>query len=187
MLVAIMLTLGNAQAQPIHKVEIEMNPSLQEHGERAYSQAPLTWEDFQGRPDHGSPFIAMTYSGIKLRYSYATRRGETTARIEICPYMDLRQSWYKKHDCNDTTLVHEQRHFDITALVTREFVDEIRNRQFELSTFSSEIKKLHRHYLQKLARMQEEYDGDTVHGTIPEKQAVWVQRIAEAVRTFSGG
>ena len=36
-------------------------------------------------------------------------------------------------------------------------------------------------------RMQEEYDGDTVHGTIPEKQAVWDQRIAEAVRTFSGG
>jgi len=169
-------------SQEIKELEVVLNPSLIDNGEMPYSDKPITWNEFRGAPDNSCGYIAMTYSGIKIKYSYKTRRGVASARVEFCPYMDLSRSWFKKAHCGDSTLEHEQRHFDITAIVTRQFTDALKKHNFVLATFPEELKKLHQEYLQKLALMQQQYDGETSHGTISEKQASWDKKIADEVK-----
>ena len=96
--------------------------------------------------------------------------------------MDITQSWYKKEGHNDPTLAHEQRHFDITAIVARQFADEIKTRKFTVENFQKEMKILHKKYIDKLAKMQAEYDKETDHGIKTEIQAAWDKKLAEEVR-----
>lgn len=176
------LTTVYSFAQDIKEVEIVINPALQDEGELAYSDKPISWNEFQGAPDNSCQYTAMTFSGIKLKYSWSIKGGIPRARVELCPYMDLKQSWFKDEGHNDPTLEHEQRHFDITAIVTGQFIAELKNKKFNVSTFPSELKKLHEQYLKTLAEKQKEYDGDTDHGTISEKQASWNREIAAELR-----
>ena len=169
-------------AQEIKEVDVVINPDLQEEGELAWSGKPITWNEFKGAPDRSCQYTAMTFSGIKLKYSWSTRGGIARAKVEVCPYMDLGKSWYKEEGHNDPTLLHEQRHFDLTAVVTAQFIEELKNQKFTISTFPSELKKLHERYLKTLAERQKEYDGDTEHGTLSEKQAAWDKQIAEQAR-----
>lgn len=182
MLLLAALTHFVSFSQDIKELEVVLNPSLMDNDELPYSDKPITWNEFRGQPDNSCGYIAMTYSGIKIKYSYKTRHGVASARVEFCPYMDLSRSWFKKAHCSDSTLGHEQRHFDITVIITRQFTDELKKRSFTLATFPAELKKLHQAYLQKLTQMQQQYDGDTNHGTIGEKQASWDRKIADEVR-----
>ena len=168
--------------QEIEKVEVVITPSLRDKGEVPYTLTPITWNDFKGSPDGSSEYIAMTYSGIKIKYEYRTKKGVTEARIFLCPYMDINQSWYKPEGHNDPTLAHEQRHFDITAIVANQFADELKKRKFTLQSFPAEMKLLHKHCIDKLAEMQKQYDEETEHGIKPDKQAMWDKRLAEEVR-----
>ena len=168
--------------QEIEKIEVMITSSLKEKGEMPYSPAPITWNEFKGSPDRNSEFIAMTYSGIKIKYEYRTRKGVTEARVHLCPYMDINQSWFKPEGHNDPTLAHEQRHFDITAVVAMQFAEELKKRKFTVQSFPSEIKLLHKEYINKLAEMQQLYDEETEHGIKPDKQAMWDRRLAEELK-----
>jgi hypothetical protein len=181
LLLALMSSI-NSDAQEIKNLEVVITPSLKEAGELPYTGTPLTWSNFKGSPDHSCDFIAMTYSGIKIKYEYRTKRGNTEARVLLCPYMDVNQSWYKPEGYNDPTLAHEQRHFDIAAIVANEFADELRKRKFRLETFREDMKALHKEYIQKLAEMQKQYDVETEHGIHQDNQALWNKRLAEEVR-----
>jgi hypothetical protein len=169
-------------AQEIKNVEVLITPSLQTEGELPYTSTPLTWKNFKGSPDHSCDYIAMTFSGIKIKYEYKTRKGVAEARVLLCPYMDVNQSWYKAEGHNEPTLAHEQRHFDITAIVAKEFAEEIKARKFILKTFPEEMKLLHKKYIDRLAEMQKQYDAETEHGIKHDQQALWDKRLAEEVR-----
>ena len=82
MALAAILTLNQAvEAQQISELEVVITPSLQEEGELPYSGIPLTWDNFKGAPDNSCDFIAMTYSGIKMKYEYKSRNGKAQARF----------------------------------------------------------------------------------------------------------
>ncbi len=164
-------------SQEIKNIEVIMNPKLLGKNELPYSEKALSWEAFRGIPDNNSQFIAMTYSGFRISHSYSVRNGEATARVELFPYMDVTRSWYKKNHCNELTLAHEQRHFDITALITRMFAEEIKRTRYTVSGFSQSINALYSTYMNQIADMQKEYDGETMHGTISEKQVFWDEKI----------
>lgn len=170
---------ASAFGQKIEDVAVTISPSLQEQGEIAYSGKPLSWDRFKGKPDNSCGFVAMTYSGIKMRYTYATRNGVTTAQVQLCPYMEENLSWYKEQGHDDYTLAHEQKHFDITALVTQEFAAELKKKSFNVSSFSSELKQMHEEYLHKLAQMQARYDEETEHGVNAEKQKKWSKQLGK--------
>jgi len=172
----------NAFAQKIEDMTITISPSLQEQGEVAYSEKPLTWDRFKGKPDNSCSYIAMTYSGIKMRYTYATRNGVTKAEIQLCPYMEEGLSWYKAEGHDDYTFAHEQKHFDITALVTQEFAAELKKKSFNVSNFSSELKQMHQEYLHRLAQRQAKYDEETEHGVNAERQRKWSKELSEELQ-----
>src|SRR5690606_18950498 len=112
--------------------------------------------------------------------------GMVTGRVELCRYMDLSRAWFKKDFCNDSTLEHERRHFDITAIITKQFSDELKKRNLTVATCPADIKHVHQNELQRLARMQQQYDGETVHGTLADKQAEWDKKIVSELRKALG-
>jgi hypothetical protein len=165
----------------ISRVDVIVDSSIMENGELPYT-TQMNWDEFLGAPDKKCDFIAMTFSGIKMQYEYYTRNGITTARVVIFPYMDMRQSWYKEEALNQQTLEHEQRHFDITALVANEFAERIKTRNFHLATFPRDIRKMHDEFIKALEERQEQYDEETDHGIIPERQAQWNQLVMEQIK-----
>jgi hypothetical protein len=173
LLVAALISTASL-AQKISDVDVVITPSLAEEGELAYSESPLTWDEFKGNPDNSCQYIAMTYSGIKMKYEYKTRNGLATARVLVCPYMDIKQSWYKAEGHNNPTLAHEQRHFDITALVANEFAQEVKNMSFNVSSFAADI--------DRLTEMQKKYDQETEHGIRHEEQALWDKQLKREIR-----
>lgn len=176
-----MLISGNSCfAQNIQDIQVVVNKDLiEEDGLLPYAPNYITWKDFKGKPDQSCGFVAMTYSGIKMTYSYKTQSGLTSLKVQVCPYMDVKKSWYKKEQCGDSTLEHERRHFDITALVTKRFSEELKRQSFSVVNLQSEIKKLHKDYLKRLEEMQTDYDRETEHGINRQKQILWNKKIAE--------
>jgi len=181
LILAITITVAS-YSQEIKTLEVIMNPELISDGEIAYSDAPINWLHFEGKPDKNSKYIAMTHSGVKISLQRKVENGIASAKVELFPFMDPRKSWYKKDRCNDNTLAHEQRHFDITALFARMLAAEIKKGSFTIANFSGEINKVYTRQMQKLKAMQLVYDEETNHGTLPEQQAAWDKRIAEELQ-----
>jgi hypothetical protein len=165
----------------ISRVDVVISSSIREDGELPYT-TNFSWDHFLGQPDNRCDFIAMTYSGIKMRYEYSTRNGITTARVVIFPYMDMTQSWFKDEALNAETLEHEQRHFDITAIVANEFAEEIKRHRFYLSSFPREMQRMHDNVIMKLEKRQRDYDEETDHGILSDRQAKWNRLVMEKIR-----
>jgi hypothetical protein len=123
----------------------------------------------------------LTHSGIRLRYEYQERPDTITATVMLYPYMDKEKSWYKPEEYNDYTLAHEQRHFDITAIVTNELAREIRKTNFNLIDFPAAVIMLHGKYIKKLEQMQAKYDEETAHGDNYEAQQRWNDYLTKEV------
>jgi hypothetical protein len=172
-----------AKKTGVRVVNVVITPSLQKKGEVFYTSTPLTWEDFQDTPDTGSEWVAVTHSGVRLRYEYQTKGDTSIANVMVYPYMDKKKSWYIAAGYNDITLLHEQRHFDIASVIANELAEEIRHTDFNFVDFSSAIMKLHTKYMNKLDRMQEEYDEATAHGTNMEQQQVWNEKLSKKLST----
>jgi len=163
----------------VTSVEVKIDASLAKDGELSHHYQILSWENFEGEPDTISPWGALTHSGIRLKYEYRKNRDTMTAVVRLLPFMDKHRSWCKDFARNDYTLAHEQRHFDIAAVVTNELAEEIRHTNFRLLDFASTIMKLHGKYIAKLEKMQEDYDLATAHGDNIVEQLAWNKRIAE--------
>jgi hypothetical protein len=170
-----------AKKTGVKEVKVTITSALQKEDEVFYTSTPLTWKEFKGTPDSTSEWVAVTHSGVRLRYEYQSRNDTTIANVMVYPYMDKKKSWYIAAGYNDTTLQHEQRHFDIAAVIAYELAEEIRHTNFSLVDFSSTIMKLHTRYVNKLERMQEEYDNATAHGTNLAQQQVWNEKLAKKI------
>ena len=165
----------------IKAVKVIITPSLEKKDEVFYSLKPLNWEDFSGIADTASQWAALTHSGIRLRYEYQERPDTTIAKVMLYPYMDKSRSWYKPEGFNNYTLAHEQRHFDITAIVTNELAREIRKTDFNLIDFPTAIIMLHGKYMKKLEVMQAAYDEETAHGDNYHAQQRWNEELSKEV------
>jgi hypothetical protein len=165
----------------IREVKVIITPSLEKEAEKFYTLIPLKWEDFSGVADSSSEWAALTHSGIRLRYEYQERPDTTIAKVMLFPYMDRNRSWYKPEGYNNYTLAHEQRHFDITAIVTNELAREIRKTDFNLIDFPTAIIMLHGKYIRKLEQMQTTYDEETAHGDNYHAQQRWNEEVSKEV------
>lgn len=162
-----------------NKVDVVLSSSADSVEHLAYSDEPLRWDDFKGSPDITSPWDAMLYSGIAISYKYHYRKGATYVQVIVTPYMNRQRSWYKPTGFNPLTLQHEQRHFDITAIVAAQLADQIRNTVFTSPDFKGTISALHRYYMARLAEMQHQYDDETEHGYRSRMQDTWNGQIAD--------
>lgn len=162
--------------------DVIITDALQERNEVSFSNPALTWDDFKGKPDKHSEWTAMTYSGIKLRYEYKHHKDNYTVKILLYPYMDKTRSWYTDAGHNNYTLAHEQRHFDITILITKQLAEKMRSMEYSPHNFAKQINNVHDEYLEKLRQMQDDYDEETRHGINKYKQRIWDRRIESELR-----
>jgi hypothetical protein len=166
-------------------VDVLLTETLQQRNEVSYAAPLLSWDDFKGRPDESTLWTAVTYSGIKLRCESKLNGGTFHLQIKLFPYMDRSRSWYKESGHNNYTLSHEQRHFDITILVTRQLAEALQQATYSYKTYARQVDAIHDDYLRKLNEMQDQYDKETDHGMKRTAQRMWDRNIAQKLAQYA--
>ena len=133
----------------------------------------LTWADFKAVPDSQSNAVAMTGSGITFGFSVQTSEKKivdfsTTVYAHFYPG----KSWCLKEKVSEHILNHEQLHFDITELYTRQFRQELEKLQVSQNV-KVQIEKLYKSKNKELNKTQQLYDLQTKHSVNVEKQKEW--------------
>lgn len=132
----------------------------------------LTWEDFKGRPDMRSSYVAMTNSGIVFSYQLASENGNLSLTTSVEARFHPEMSWHKPDKVNNHVLQHEQGHFNITEIHARKLRKAFaeykvtKNYERELSAIFSRINR-------ERQVMQDRYDKETNHSQNKEKEAQW--------------
>jgi len=138
----------------------------------------LSVGDFRGRPDMASHGVGATYSGILMETEGMERQGVLEIRVTLTIYFDKARSWMKKEGRTQRVLDHEQAHFDLTAIKACALAKAIAAEHYTAGNVQDRIRELQRAHTAGLSRLQQDYDRETRHGTLPEEQAAWAERIA---------
>jgi hypothetical protein len=139
---------------------------------------PLQLNDFVGQTDDLSRAAAVTYSGIQFRTNVVMKDGHLKLLVQIIPYFDKTRSWCRKTGRNAKTLLHEQKHFDITALKACDLLHAIRRYTFT-DNYEKELEQLHRQNEKEWDQLEREYDTQTNHGLSTAVQLKWNKWIQE--------
>ena len=151
----------------------------------------LTWDDFRGPVVNGqqAAWIRSTVMMESFETKFISSDEGYSARAKfpaIYAYMDKLNSGVRTGARNEYTLNHEQRHFDITEIHAREFVLEMAtiegvgvNRREASDALFAKIESAYQGVIERLARMQHSYDGETVHGLKKKQQKKWAEKIDE--------
>lgn len=142
------------------------------------SGVKLKWDDFQGKPDSGSSYKAMTTTSIRTVPNEFT---EEVVDYDFLCLFDKKDSW-KKIEA-DALLKHEQLHFDIAELATRNLRKEFSEHRFvSLKGVNAHLKKVFSNAVAMRKKMGQEYDADTKHGIVEEEQRKWETKVAEELK-----
>ena len=169
-------------AGPSVKVDAEINEDAGDTDRIAYSiSRPLLLDDFTGKPDDLNRAAAITYSGLDVKYKTESQYGQTKILVSIIPFFDKTHSWCRPVSRNKKTLLHEQQHFNITAIKACELVQAIKSYSFTLTGYMKELEQLYRQKEKEITQWQEQYDQETHHGLLAAEQDQWVNHIQDSV------
>ncbi len=166
-------------SSPKVNVVVEIDKPTDENDIIYSRNRPLTFDDFQGKPDKFMNAVALTYSANGLRASSQHLHSVTTLKVFVMPFFSKKGSWYKKDKSSLAVLKHEQMHFDITAINSCELINAIKAFSFSPDNYEQELRELQKKYVDKCTDMQNQYDEETHHGTLTTKQQQWEKRIAD--------
>jgi len=167
---------------PSIHVDAELKAETKDTDRIAWSSLrPLVLDDFIGKPDDLSRAAAITYSGIDFKYKTETLYGQVKILVTIVPFFDKTRSWCRTGSRNQKTLLHEQQHFDITAIKACELVTAIKGYPFTPANYMNELDQLYRQKEKEIAQWQEQYDQETRHGLIPAAQDKWVVLVRDSI------
>ncbi len=139
----------------------------------------LTWDDFRARPNETSEAAAITNAGFGLKLSFKRIENRAELLINVNCSFSRKDSWVKKNYKTDYILNHEQKHFDIAYIHTVIFMKKLREAQYTAGNYAAVIEKIYHETAAEMSRMQNEYDGQTSHSRIPEKQLQWDLKISK--------
>lgn len=142
-----------------------------------YSAKPLVWENFKATPPPPSDVGAITRSGFGYRSKLSGTSTNGRIDIEVFSFMDPAGSWVRPNKKNDYVLNHEQRHFDITHIVARDFARKAQALKFSPTNTDKLLSDLYNTSNELLRQMQKAYDGETDHGRKPAIQILWNDKI----------
>src|SRR5258708_20464749 len=97
--------------------------------------------------------------------------------VTIGLFSEKPRSWCRATSRNKKTLLHEQQHFNITAIKACELVASIKNYSFTMTGYMKELEQLYRQKEKEIAQWQEQYDQENHHGLIAAAQGQWLTRI----------
>lgn len=144
----------------------------------------LSWEDFRGKPDPESPFVASTHSSIVFSYSMKSVNGELSLTTETDAFFYPEMSWYKKGEVNAHILNHEQGHFDITELYARKLRKAFAEYKVT-ENYKKELSAIFTKLNNERQQMQNRYDKETNHSQNVEKEIQWQKLIATELQKYA--
>ncbi|MCC4213815.1 DUF922 domain-containing protein [Leeuwenhoekiella parthenopeia] len=184
---------GNVFAvnSPDQNTEVETGPS-EEYVFRTinknvrFSWEPnkrLSWSDFRGVPDRYSNFAATSNTGISHTYTLDAKgyyiKNSSQVRANFYPNL----SWYIPKLINETTLAHEQTHFDISELHARILRKAIAEYRFSRNS-KSEIQSIYQQVEKARKAMQADFDRETKHSVDRQKEIAWEAHVAQLLYKY---
>lgn len=140
-----------------------------------WADSKLNWENFEEVEFTDSKFVASCYSGIYTKIVSGSS-GQVKCFVSYGYFNSI--SWVLKGQENERLLNHEQLHFDITELVSRQIKKSIAE-----ETFSGDVKSKITHSVELGTAirdsLQSAYDKQTRHGESGFFQAYWNYLIRE--------
>ena len=140
----------------------------------------LSWKDFKGEVPVGVGASATTASGIGYQFSTYYEGTKMMVDYEVNAFFYPTKSWYRPKICNDTTLVHEQLHFDISELFARRMGLEMGKTSFTKNV-KAEVRAIYKRTLKELNDFQNRYDDETDYSRNVPQQIAWIKKIERAL------
>ena len=156
---------------------LSLYPSQQEERMEWSANRLLRWSDFKGVPNQLGDYAATTSSGLSQSYSISSTGYINKESITIKANFYPQYSWYRAKDTTAYVLKHEQTHFDITELHARYLRKRIADFSFT-SNAAAEIKALYQEVETQRRAMQKQFDEETQHSIIREKEYYWEAKVA---------
>jgi len=143
------------------------------------SETKLKWSDFQGRVDSLSTYNALTSTLIQMT--------EVTLKDDFVEYdfncFFVKENSWTKDRKSITLLKHEQLHFDIAELATRRMRQKFATyNPINIHSTLNMLDTIFNAAELERRRINFEYDSETNHGLIVEKQNAWEQKIASELK-----
>ncbi|MAW94014.1 MULTISPECIES: DUF922 domain-containing protein [unclassified Leeuwenhoekiella] len=143
----------------------------------------LTWSDFRGMPDRSSKYAATANTGISHTYAINSRGYLIKKASKVYANFYPNLSWYVPKLINETTLAHEQTHFDISELHARILRQTIAEYRFTRNS-KAEIQAIYQKIEKARKAMQVDFDRETKHSVDREKEQAWEANVAKLLYKY---
>ena len=143
----------------------------------------LTWADFRAEPVRNSETVASTNTSLGVDFHLRNNKLEFTIH---CLFTKSK-SWGMVK--TDYVLQHEQGHFDIAEVFARKLFKQLGEYQFNSRSYKADLDKIYNNIVKEKTAMQDQYDRETDHSRIREKQLEWLKKIddmLEAYKDYAG-
>lgn len=135
----------------------------------------LTLNDFNCQKSNYNNVVGKSFTGIS--YSFTKYKGNVN--VEVCAIFDKQKSFIVVNNKTEKTLSHEQRHFDITYLLSIKFIDTLRSlRNIDEHTIENVYAKINKDWCD----LQNKYDLETEHSVNNSKQKEWDSLIYNEIK-----
>jgi len=146
----------------------------------------LSWDDFKGRPNFNKPFSAES----ALSFTYHTNHSSSgnnndNVNIKVSYEFDKYKAWVKPGGEDDEGLLrHEQGHYNIGFLYTKELVNRIKKINLSIDNYEAEIKLMYNKVWSEYKEIDKRYENETNHSLNRSMQDKWNKVIEEWVKKY---
>ncbi|RWY57219.1 DUF922 domain-containing protein [Mucilaginibacter gilvus] len=144
---------------------------------------PLKWADFQLKPQSGK-FGAEVFAGLGYNESVSVVNGTVNIKLDIKVYLPKSACWVRYEAMTNSSLVHEQHHFDIVKIVGEHFKKQILAEKLTSGNYDGPINMAYFDALREINTLQKQYDTETGHSTNTYQQQLWNTRIERELQAL---
>lgn len=152
--------------------------SEQPEGDTIYYSAkrPLTWNDFQDKA-RGEKYVAEVQPSFGYTEQVEVVKSVVVVKISMRVFLPKSAAWVKPEGRTDYALNHEQRHFDIVAVIARHFKRALMTMKLPVDNYDGYINVQYLDSYREMNQLQDQYDNETSHGTNQYYQREWNMKI----------
>jgi hypothetical protein len=141
---------------------------------------PISYDDFQAKPDNADTAAAWISVTIELGY-VPDKQG--ILKFQSRALMDKSQSWIKLQHRRNNVLVHEQGHFDLAHIIAKKLETNLKDEGYTKDQVPR-IEQVYDQFLQLLNDLETQYDRQTKGGLNREQQEKWNEQIQKDLKSI---